>query len=216
MLTVAIPMTAEMAASEEGLAAIGSTLGAELYGLKIVFANIEDNPLNQTRFFVISTTPAKRTGSDKTAIMFTTAHKAGALVEVLNVFSRHGINRTDSMPLAKCSFETVDSTLIKAALWGEYDSMAGISANIMLGQLPPCGTADSDILLDVERLAELLPEDATADPTFDRGPIQGDAAPPGPAFHAIDAAPPVVTAAIPAARRTVTYAATNYTIEDDA
>ena len=130
--------------------------------------------------------------------------------------SRHGINRTDSMPLAKCSFETVDSTLIKAALWGEYDSMAGISANIMLGQLPPCGTADSDILLDVERLAELLPEDATADPTFDRGPIQGDAAPPGPAFHAIDAAPPVVTAAIPAARRTVTYAATNYTIEDDA
>ena len=52
-------------------------------------------PLNQTRFFVISTTPAKRTGSDKTAIMFTTAHKAGALVEVLNVFSRHGINLTN-------------------------------------------------------------------------------------------------------------------------
>jgi chorismate mutase/prephenate dehydratase len=98
---------AEMATTEEGLAAIGSTLGAELYGLKIVFANIEDNPLNQTRFFVISTTPAKRTGTDKTAIMFTTAHKAGALVEVLNMFSRHGINLTniDTRPSMRRNWE---------------------------------------------------------------------------------------------------------------
>ena len=86
---------AEMARSEDGLAAIGSTLAAELYGLKVVFANIEDNPLNQTRFFVISMRPAKRTGNDKTALLFSTAHKAGALVEVLNIFSRHGINLTN-------------------------------------------------------------------------------------------------------------------------
>jgi len=98
---------AEMAASESGLAAIGSTLAAELYGLKIVFANIEDNPNNQTRFFAISTTPAKRTGNDKTAIMFTTAHKAGALVEVLNVLARYGINLTniDTRPSKRRNWE---------------------------------------------------------------------------------------------------------------
>ncbi|MCL2645773.1 MAG: chorismate mutase, partial [Phycisphaerales bacterium] len=47
---------AEMAAQakvEEGVAAIGSSLAAELYGLKTLFANIEDNVTNVTRFFVI-------------------------------------------------------------------------------------------------------------------------------------------------------------------
>jgi chorismate mutase/prephenate dehydratase len=98
---------AEMAASQEGLAAIGSGLAAELYDLKIVFANIEDTPNNMTRFFVISPSPAKRTGDDKTAIMFTTAHKAGALVEVLNVFSKHGVNLTniDTRPSKRRNWE---------------------------------------------------------------------------------------------------------------
>jgi len=98
---------ADMAAHETGMAAIGSTLAAELYGLKIVFANIEDNPKNTTRFFVISRAPAKRTGKDKTAIMFTTAHRAGTLVEVLNVFARHGINLTniDTRPSQRRNWE---------------------------------------------------------------------------------------------------------------
>jgi chorismate mutase/prephenate dehydratase len=98
---------AEMAASESGLAAIGSALAAELYGLKIVFANIEDNPNNQTRFYVISRTPAKRTGADKTALLFTTAHRSGALAEVLNLFARFGINLTniDTRPSKRRNWE---------------------------------------------------------------------------------------------------------------
>ena len=98
---------AELAGAETGMAAIGSTLAAELYGLKIVFANIEDGPNNMTRFFVIATTPAKRTGNDKTALLFTTAHKAGALVEVLNVLARHGINLTniDTRPSKRRNWE---------------------------------------------------------------------------------------------------------------
>ena len=86
---------AEMASAEQGLAAIGSTLAAELYDLKIVFANIEDDPNNMTRFFVISRTPTKRTGSDKTSLAFTTAHRAGALVEVLSIFARYELNMTN-------------------------------------------------------------------------------------------------------------------------
>ena len=98
---------AEMAANEVGAAAIGSTLAAELYGLKILFQNIEDNPSNVTRFFVIGKQPAKRTGDDKTSIIFTTAHKSGALVDVLDVFRRFGINLTniDTRPSQKRNFE---------------------------------------------------------------------------------------------------------------
>jgi len=100
---------AEMAASEQGLAAIGSTLAAELYGLKVVFANIEDSSQNVTRFLVISAAPAKRTGNDKTTVMFTTAHKSGALVEVLNILARHGINLTniDTRPSKRRNWEYI-------------------------------------------------------------------------------------------------------------
>jgi len=98
---------AEMAASEQGLAAIGSTLAADLYGLKVVFANIEDAANNVTRFLVISATPARRTGNDKTSLMFTTVHKAGALVEVLNVLAKHKINLTniDTRPSKRRNWE---------------------------------------------------------------------------------------------------------------
>lgn len=85
---------AELAAVEPGAAALASTLAAEIYGLQIICPNVEDIAGNVTRFFIIATHSAKRTGDDKTAIMFTTQHKAGALVDVLNVFRAAGINLT--------------------------------------------------------------------------------------------------------------------------
>ncbi len=89
--------------AEPGSAAIGSELAAQLYGLKVLFAKIEDNPNNVTRFFVISRTRAQRSGDDKTSIMFATADKPGALVSVLQVFQGHGINLThiDKRPSGK-------------------------------------------------------------------------------------------------------------------
>ena len=46
-------------------------------------------------------------GDDKTAIMFTTAHKPGALAEVLDVFKERGINLTDieKRPSKKVNWE---------------------------------------------------------------------------------------------------------------
>ncbi|HEY4329683.1 MAG TPA: chorismate mutase, partial [Phycisphaerae bacterium] len=105
---------AEMAAAEKGAGAIGSTLAAELYNLKVLFSNIEDNPNNVTRFFVIGRDAAsggtgggKRTGDDKTSLIFTTSHKSGALVDVLDVFRRYNINLTniDTRPSQKRNFE---------------------------------------------------------------------------------------------------------------
>lgn len=94
---VATPSTskaAQQASEESKTAAIGSGLAAKLYGLKILAANIEDNPQNVTRFFVLGKEAAKPTGDDRSSLMLTTAHKAGALVDVLLVFQKRGINMT--------------------------------------------------------------------------------------------------------------------------
>jgi len=98
---------AQMAAKEPKAAAIGSTVAGELYGLKITCKNIEDVAHNITRFLVISREDAKPTGEDKTAILFSTAHKAGALADVLEVFKRYNINLTniESRPSKKRQWE---------------------------------------------------------------------------------------------------------------
>ncbi|UCE99120.1 MAG: prephenate dehydratase [Planctomycetota bacterium] len=108
--TVAVASTAkaaQMAAGEPKAAAIGSTVAAELYGLKIVCENIEDITNNITRFLVVSQKDAKQTGEDKTAILFSTAHKAGALADVLDVFKKYNINLTniESRPSKKRQWE---------------------------------------------------------------------------------------------------------------
>ena len=46
--------------------------------------------------------------------------------------------------------------LINASIFAEYDKVNGVSANVMLGQQPPCGTCDSRILIDEEHMMELL------------------------------------------------------------
>jgi len=98
---------AELASRQPGTAAIGSALAGELYGVHALFENIEDNPENETRFFVIGREGARRSGDDKTAIMFTTAHQPGALAEVLDVFKENGINLTDieKRPSKKVNWE---------------------------------------------------------------------------------------------------------------
>jgi chorismate mutase/prephenate dehydratase len=108
--TIAVASTAraaQMAAEEPRAAAIGSKAAAELYGLKMVCENIEDIANNITRFLVVSREDAKPTGEDKTAILFSTAHKAGALADVLEVFKKYGINLTniESRPSKKREWE---------------------------------------------------------------------------------------------------------------
>ena len=98
---------AQIAAKEENAAAIGSKVAAELYGLNIICSSIEDISNNITRFFVIAKEDAKKTGEDKTAILFSTSHKAGALADVLDVMRRFDINLTniESRPSMKREWE---------------------------------------------------------------------------------------------------------------
>lgn len=109
---VQIPMTSSSAAvvkaaDEPGAAAIGSELAGEIYGVKPLFHGIQDKPNNVTRFLIIGREAALPTGDDKTTIMFVTAHKPGALVDVLGVIREAGINLShiDKRPSGKTNWE---------------------------------------------------------------------------------------------------------------
>jgi len=86
------------------------------------------------------------------SLLLDTMTNRGTLMSV----DRHGINRGDVGPLAKSSFEETTDMLINASIFSEHDKINGVSANIMLGQLPPCGTGDNEILLDETEYIRLL------------------------------------------------------------
>jgi chorismate mutase/prephenate dehydratase len=110
----ALSVSPGASAAATGVAAIGSVLAAEIYDVNVLFENIEDRSGNITRFFCISKQKALPTGKDeqgrpgdKTSIMFTTADKPGALVSVLSVFERAGINLThiDKRPSGRSNWQ---------------------------------------------------------------------------------------------------------------
>jgi len=86
------------------------------------------------------------------SLLLDTMTNRGNLMSV----DRHGINRGDVGPLAKSSFEETTDMLINASVFSEYDHINGVSANIMLGQLPPCGTGDHEIMLDEDHYIKLM------------------------------------------------------------
>jgi len=86
------------------------------------------------------------------SLLIDTMTSKGQLMSI----DRHGINRGDIGPLAKCSFEETTDMLINASIFSEYDNVNGVSANVMLGQQAPCGTGDSQILIDEEHFIELV------------------------------------------------------------
>jgi len=80
--------------SEENIAAIGSKVLSDIYGLKIAAESIQDSDNNMTRFYVLSTDDEKVTGQDKTAVVFSTENKPGSLVQALKIFAERGLNLT--------------------------------------------------------------------------------------------------------------------------
>jgi chorismate mutase/prephenate dehydratase len=85
---------AKRAAKEPRVAAIASGLAGDLYGLTTLAENIEDSASNQTRFWVIAREGRPPTGNDKTSVLVSLKHEAGALHGMLSPFDAHGINLT--------------------------------------------------------------------------------------------------------------------------
>ena len=75
--------------------------------------------------------------------------------------NRFGMNKGENGVLAKSSFEETSKILFNAALSADFDNMKGVSANIMFGQKPPCGTGLVDILIDETKLPEGSEEDVS-------------------------------------------------------
>jgi len=75
-------------------AAIASARAAEIYDMKIIASEIEDNPNNFTRFFILSQQDSAPSGNDKTSIVFSVKHKPGALYEFLKELAIRNINLT--------------------------------------------------------------------------------------------------------------------------
>jgi prephenate dehydratase len=89
----------------EGAAAIASSISAGIYGARILKRNIEDDPSNFTRFFLLERPGRKRaTGGDvqwKTSLVFTTRNLPGALFRALSALSLRDIDlaKIESRPL---------------------------------------------------------------------------------------------------------------------
>lgn len=102
-------LAAQMAAEDPSIAAIASIAAANLYDLRAIEKNIEDNANNFTRFLVIGKTESRVTGSDKTSLMFAVKDAPGALYSMLKPFASRGINLTkiESRPLKTKVWEYV-------------------------------------------------------------------------------------------------------------
>jgi chorismate mutase/prephenate dehydratase len=100
---------AEMARQDGRVAALAGRAAAEHYQLKIVAASIQDQAHNCTRFLVIGRDGTGHpSGDDKTSLLMSVPHQAGALHRVLRPFANNSV-----------SISTIASRPLKERAW-EY------------------------------------------------------------------------------------------------
>ncbi len=90
-------------------AAISSQSAAEIYGLPVLFARIEDQPDNATRFLVIGRQLLAPSGDDKTSLLLAGDEGPGALHSLLDPLARHAVNMTriESRPSSAAAWSYV-------------------------------------------------------------------------------------------------------------
>ena len=92
--------------------------------------------------------------------------------------SRHGINRGEAGPMLRASFEETVEVLMTAAMYSQYDSLDGVTENIMMGQLARVGTGIVDLLLDYDKLKHAIDYNSGKDGLLrGEGENVGDASP---------------------------------------
>ena len=92
---------------DSSLGAIASVETAEIYGLKVLEANINKSGENTTRFAVLSKVKAMSPALSSTVLMFTVKHEAGSLANAIGIIGKYGYNMTAlrSRPMKKHSWQ---------------------------------------------------------------------------------------------------------------
>ncbi len=85
----------KIALEDSSYGAIASSSAANIHGLNIIKADVQDNLMNQTRFIVIGREDTSPSGNDKTSIAFSFFDDfPGSLFQVLREFAEVDINLT--------------------------------------------------------------------------------------------------------------------------
>ncbi len=93
----------------KGAGAIASRRAAEIYGLEILAAEIEDDPENTTKFYAISRRKAPRGERNRTALVMATQHRPGALYWCLGAFAYRQVNlvKLESRPSRRMPWDYI-------------------------------------------------------------------------------------------------------------
>lgn len=135
-----------------GMAAVSTNLAASIYGLKVLAAEIEDHPENQTRFVAIGRGIPAPTGHDKTSIVcFQREDRPGSLLSILHEFAARAINLTklESRPTKAglgdyCFFIDCEGHISDELLADALRTLAAKQANVkFLGSFPAAGGHDA-------------------------------------------------------------------------
>jgi chorismate mutase/prephenate dehydratase len=150
---------AQMASGDTTLAAIGSEIAAEAYGLEVVESGIQDRPGNTTRFLVIGSETPAPSGNDLTSVVFTARkNQSGALYRLLESFARYDVNLSSiqSRPMKDKPWEYLffvdmeghigDDAVAKAL----GDAAALAHSHKILGSYPRAQTVPSPMVRSIE------------------------------------------------------------------
>lgn len=85
---------ARLAAADPEVAAIAGENAAQVWGLQVVAAGIQDDPQNRTRFLAIGKRDASHSGFDKTSLVFAVPNRAGAVYDMLSPLAQYGVSMT--------------------------------------------------------------------------------------------------------------------------
>jgi DNA-directed RNA polymerase II subunit RPB1 len=88
------------------------------------------------------------------ALLVDTMTYKGSLMAI----TRHGINRTETGVLMRCSFEETVNVLTDAAIFAEVDHIKGVTEHIIMGKTAKIGTGSMDVLVDVDKFLKLQKE----------------------------------------------------------